>query len=323
MPMEYSTKFIRIMEACRQRGYISSNAGFLRDFFEHQHHIDELKHALTCPMNVTALNIIEKLRINVMPILHINPNTYLSVFRLNKMKIIADSDFDSILGKFKIIKNYEKMFEDTEKDWIRYNIDRRRKNVNEKVTYKMLQDVSQMHTPAIEDAVVYIDLETIFPEYEDLIDGWEDYIYKWLHWDGLYTLSRDNGKNITTKSMALRGVFKSFDYSPRIYRYVFAALRRKEIHLKDIVREMLKKMAENNIEYYFCGKSSLGILLFLAISFLKPVDHYLEKVISLQKNDFFPTDKKILYFSSKEGGIGFEYMENTLNRLIENKSKSI
>ncbi|ELA41304.1 uncharacterized protein VICG_01677 [Vittaforma corneae ATCC 50505] len=125
--METTHESEQLFLNCRDKGYIRTNIEHLKSYFSSSQNINALKIALTTNSNFTALKIIEQLNLKVIPYIHINTFTFVSIFWLNRMKVIPDDEFESLVKKFEILKNFDVLFEETEKNFITLQIEKRRR----------------------------------------------------------------------------------------------------------------------------------------------------------------------------------------------------
>ena len=127
MDHQFSSEFNKIFTDCNEKGYVKNNQEYLKSFFEKTENLTMLKHSLTTKRNFAAIRIIDKLQIRIIPMMYINQHTYESIFWLNKMNMIPDSDFLEMQKKFTVMKNSEAMFRDTRRNFITQQIENSRK----------------------------------------------------------------------------------------------------------------------------------------------------------------------------------------------------
>lgn len=117
----------QLLQNCKDKNYIKSNLEHLKAHFSSSQNIDTLKQLLTTNNNFTALKIIEQLNLKIMPFIHINTHTFVSIYWLNRMKVLSDEEFEFLLKKFEILKNFDVIYEETEKNYIKLQIEKRRR----------------------------------------------------------------------------------------------------------------------------------------------------------------------------------------------------
>jgi hypothetical protein len=127
------TKIAEILEKCRDKNFVLQNKEFIREYFKQQKSLDHLKNEINGKRNYLILNILERIDfpINLLiPIFekkYITQYMYASMFWLYKKSYIDIDLLKSIQEEFKIMKNYTKMFEDTENHFLMFKIENDRK----------------------------------------------------------------------------------------------------------------------------------------------------------------------------------------------------
>lgn len=125
--MELSQEINQLLLCCKDKQYIKANLDNLKAYFSMPQNINLLKFALTTNKNFTALKIIEKLDLQIVPYIHINSFTFVSVYWLYKMKVVNLDEFESFCKKFRILKNFDFLLEETERKFMQLQIEKRRR----------------------------------------------------------------------------------------------------------------------------------------------------------------------------------------------------
>lgn len=129
-------KIDEVMEKCKDKLYISRNKAFLKDFFKQKENMDFITKEMNSKRNYTILNILERINFPydlVVPVFDSKNNRFLtyymysSIFWIYKKNYISYDKFVDIQLSFQKMKNFSKMFEDTENHYIMYNIEKDRK----------------------------------------------------------------------------------------------------------------------------------------------------------------------------------------------------
>ena len=174
MDDRYSPEFNKIFAECSERGYVKNNHERLRSFFERAENLTMLKHVLTTKRNFAAIRIIDRLKIKVIPMLYINQHTYESIFWLNKMGIVTDSDFLEMEKKFCGMKNSEIMFRDTRRNFISMQIENSRREHKHTRGCDRPADLpaslQRMELAFIGEATFFVDLDE-FIDVQELLSG--------------------------------------------------------------------------------------------------------------------------------------------------------
>lgn len=127
------TKITEILEKCRDKNFVLQNKEFIREYFKQQKSLDHLKNEINGKRNYLILNILERIDfpINILiPVFekkYITQYMYASMFWLYKKSYIDSDLLKSIQEEFKIMKNFTKMFEDTENHFLMFKIENDRK----------------------------------------------------------------------------------------------------------------------------------------------------------------------------------------------------
>jgi hypothetical protein len=113
-------KIIDILDKCKDKLYINSNKSYLKDILNKPNNLEVLRSELNSRRNYFTLQILEKMQfdfIKILPNFELKKNithyTYGSVNWLYKNKYLSEEKFLEIKEKFTVMKNYEKMFDDT------------------------------------------------------------------------------------------------------------------------------------------------------------------------------------------------------------------
>ncbi|EOB14031.1 hypothetical protein NBO_41g0007 [Nosema bombycis CQ1] len=127
-------KIIDILDKCKDKLYINSNKSYLKDILNKPNNLEVLRSELNSRRNYFTLQILEKMQfdfIKILPNFELKKNithyTYGSVNWLYKNKYLSEEKFLEIKEKFTVMKNYEKMFDDTYQNYITTRIDQDRK----------------------------------------------------------------------------------------------------------------------------------------------------------------------------------------------------
>lgn len=116
----------QLLVNCKEESYIHSNMAAIKTHFTALQNITALKEALSTKNNFTALKVIKCLGLSVLPNVNLNSFTFVSLFWLNRMGVIQNPDFIAISRKFEILRNFDVLREETEKEFIALQIQKRR-----------------------------------------------------------------------------------------------------------------------------------------------------------------------------------------------------
>ncbi|WUR04366.1 uncharacterized protein VNE69_08121 [Vairimorpha necatrix] len=126
-------KLTEILEKCRDKNYLNQNKTFIREYLKQRKSLENLKYELNGKKNYLVLNILEKIDFDfhlVIPSFekkYITQYMYSSIFWMYKKAYIDKKQLEKIQENFKIMKNYTKMFEDTENHFLLFRIENDRK----------------------------------------------------------------------------------------------------------------------------------------------------------------------------------------------------
>lgn len=133
--MEDVTDISDLLERCKDRAFMNNNRDRIKECILRQPLRDQARGLLGSKKNIFVLRLIEAIGIPVDGLLpsledkrNINQHVYSTYYYLYKTSIIDDGVFERARDYFKCMRNYEKMFVDTESSFIisRIEADRRR-----------------------------------------------------------------------------------------------------------------------------------------------------------------------------------------------------
>lgn len=304
--MDYSAEFNRIFSSCKEKGFIATNFAYLKAFFEKGENLNMLKHALTTKRNFTAIKVIDKLRVKVVPFLHINQHTYASIFWLNKMSIIPDSDFAAMRSKFEIMKNYEKMFEDTENGFIMLQIDSKRWAHREEKSFEKKTRTADLGFERIADATFFIDLDEILDMHGLAKRCTAQRRSLFIVDEAWSTLAELPGApSCERKAAKLREIRQAVGICGRRNTSHMTELSAEQRRKIELVNSVANRLQAAGIRYFLCSAASLGDILCAVWLYFRNIDF--DKAIKIADGRAPEIGERQLVFG-KTGNVPFELL---------------
>ncbi|KAM0680346.1 hypothetical protein GINT2_001402 [Glugoides intestinalis] len=314
--METTQEIEQLFQNCKDKSYIKSNVNELKAYFSPSQNLNALKVALTTNRNFTALKIIEQLNLKIIPYIHINKFTFVSIFWLNRMKVIPEDEFEALCRKFEILNNFDVLYEETEKNFILLQIEKRRRLLQKrKRPCNMNIDVHQYFKPCEEMTFAFI-LDDVI-DIEKYISGFEDFT-RYVFWTDLKTFevfpddfNRRNKIHQFKEVKMKLGTCSLKSFSK--FHTLDGAVQDK---LEDLMRAV-NKARKAGYRYYMCSYRPLPAALTFCYLFMNNID--LTKIVEITgSNDLhFPAHGRRMVFGNG-GNLGYAYLETVMENLRYN-----
>lgn len=282
----------------------------LRSYFSIPDNLNMLKLALTTRRNISALKIIEKLELKVLPHIHIDAFTYTSLYWLNRMGILPDNEFVQLQGKFVAIKNFESLFEGTERNFMYLQMKKRKRIYSKLKTSERAVDISDLK-------MRFVDRISFFFIMDDIVDVEE--MARSFHtlrksifcsdFEALETFSGDPQRDL--KIMKLREMRSRLYSCPTKSFSQFSSLDRPVKDRLEGVMMFVNRIKRQGSRYYICSRKPLADVLCFAYLYLNNID--LTRVVhlsSIQSLPFPVSGRKV--FFGKDGTVPYELLKCTL-----------
>lgn len=323
--METTQELDQLFINCRDKNYIKSNMDGLKSFFSTPQSINALKYALTTNRNFTALKIIEQLNLKIIPYIYINKFTFVSIFWLNRMKVIPNDEFEKLSRKFEILKDFDILYEETERNFISLQIEKRRrmhshsdKTVNTltpierhlkeaRMIHKYMKPCSSMSFVFLIDEVV--DIEKITSEFADF--------GKYVFSTDLKTFEEfpdDPEKNM--KAFKFRDVKMKLSMSSLRSFSQFSKMDAKQQERIEELMKVINKIRRCGFKYYICSYKALVISLTFCYLFMNNID--LTKIVEISRDLKLPENFPVLgrkVVVGKNGNVRYEDLDRVSESL--------
>lgn len=308
--MEFSPELEQLFLNCRSKDYIRANIEYLRSYFSIPANLDMLSLALTTKRNISALKIIEQLGLKVLPHTHIDAFTYTSLYWLNRMRIVADDEFASLQNKFTAIKNFETLFEETEKNFIGLQIEKKRQIYSRFKTSRRAVSILDLKMKRVDKISFFfimddiVDVGKVVAEFQVLRNS----VFG-SDFETLETFSGDVQRD--AKISKLREIrSKLYSYPLRSFSR-FADLDKPTKDRLEGVMRFVNRIKRQNSRYYICSRRPLADVLCFAYLYLNNID--LTRVVHLPsiQNLPFPVSGRGVFFG-EHGTVRYELLNHTL-----------
>lgn len=318
--METTQEIEQLFQNCKDKSYIKSNVNELKAYFSPSQNLNALKVALTTNRNFTALKIIEQLNLKVIPYIHINNFTFVSIFWLNRMKVIPDDEFEALCRKFEILNNFDTLYEETEKNFIVLQIEKRRRLLQKRRrTCSTNINIQQYFKPCEEMTFQFI-LDDII-DIEKYISGFEDF-ERYVFWTDLRTFEvfpDDASRGIKTHQFK-EVKMKLGTCSLRSFSKFHTLDAEVQDKLEELMRAVNKARRAGH-KYYMCSYRPLPAALTFCYLFMNNID--LTKIVEIKETSdlHFPAHGRRIVFG-RNGNLSYEYLETVMENLRYTFSKN-
>ncbi|EEQ81744.1 hypothetical protein NCER_101693 [Vairimorpha ceranae BRL01] len=239
-------KVSEIIERCKDKTYLNQNKTFLKELFRQRKSIDCLKNELNGKRNYFVLNILERIDYDfhlIIPTLekkYITQYMYASMFWLYKKAYIDKKQLEKIQENFRVMKNFTKMFEDTENHFLMFRIENDRKLqkiIKEDYNNKTIPNIKIL--PNFEGEYVFIlNVDSLFDlgGYNDYdIDDAKEMISRIKHEFSKFNYTNEND------SYNINRIRNKFHYSTMLYNKVDRILNNKFSKIYNNILQVKRK----------------------------------------------------------------------------------
>ncbi|CAD27123.1 hypothetical protein [Encephalitozoon cuniculi GB-M1] len=157
--MERITDISDLLEKCKDKGFVNDNKEWIKEKMGRPPLRDQMRSLLGTKKNVFGIKLIEALDVpadELVPSLddrkNINQYVYSTYYCLYKMRLIGRDRFERARDHFRCMKNYEKMFVDTENSFIisRIEADRRKDKMVKREFNRVMDSKEELRSLLIE-----------------------------------------------------------------------------------------------------------------------------------------------------------------------------
>lgn len=310
--MELTQEINQLFLCCRDREYIKTNLNSLKSYFSLPQNISFLRLALTTNKNFTALKIIEKLDLNILPYIHINTFTFVSIFWLHKMGKILDAQFNSLKRKFQVLNNFDDLVEETESNFIQLQIKKNRR-LNKRKCMNAI-DINSLFK-SCDNMVFIFNLDSLF-NLENYIEPFTELRNNVFYTDlkSFEEFPNDVDRIIKqNRFKELKGRLINCSY--RNFSNFYSLDLETRAKLEELM-SALNKIRRCGFRYYLCSTRSLPSTLTFCYLYINMID--LTKIIEIQPEEELnlPVPGRKVFFGGK-GNIGYEFLKQTTNNLTQ------
>lgn len=314
--MELTQEMNQLLLCCKDKEYIRTNLENLRAYFSVPQAICLLKFALTTNKHFIALKIIEKLNLKVIPYLHINSFTYISLFWLHKMGLVFKDEFILLSRNFQILKNFDILEEETENSFMRLQMEKRRRKFKKRRNSK-----EQALAISLFKGIDYLNNNYTFVFYLDDLFNIEKQIESFSELrNGLFLTDLNSFEEFpgdidkTAKQNRFKELKVRLINSPiRNFTNFFVLDSETKNKLEDLM-DALSRIKKCGFRYYLCSQRPLSSILTFCYLFINCMD--LTKIIETKTGQELDTPffgKKIVFGS---GNIKYEFLKETVSNLM-------
>ncbi|MGL4904810.1 MAG: hypothetical protein ACRC34_04870 [Cetobacterium sp.] len=310
--MELTQEINQLFLSCRDKEYIKTNLENLKSYFTIPQNINLLKFALTTNKNFIALKIIEKLGLKVLPYIHINSFTFVSLYWLYRMTILPMHEFNQLSRKFQIMKNFDILQEETEKSFIKLQIEKRRRIYNRRVEVK---------SPGISRLVKDSNDSMVFIFYLDDLFDIEKYLGPFLDLkEGMFYTDLKSFEEIPNdpEKAKKQNRFKELkgrlvNCAIRNFSSFFSLDSEMQSKLEELMNA-LSRVRRCGFRYYLCSRRPLSSIATFSYLFINCID--LTKLVEIKdwKDLNLPVQGKRVIFGG-EGNVSYRFLKETMNSL--------
>jgi hypothetical protein len=329
--MELTQEMNQLLLCCKDKEYIKNNLETLRVYFSIPNALNLLKLSLTTNKNFTALKIIEKLNIKIMPFIYINSFTYVSLFWLNKMEMLEEKEeFLKIIRKFQILKDFDVLEEETENKFMKLQIEKKRRQFSNKrrksnIKIDLIQrldnnnsnnsNVNNSNVSFMKPSLLFIfNLDELF-NIEDLIENFSD-LKNGLFSTDLKTFEEfPNDPERVLKQNKFKELKGRLINCPiRNFSNFFNLDLQSKLKLEELM-DALSKIKKGGFKYYLISERPLSTILTFCYLFINCMD--LTKIIEIKSaqdvNSInWPVAGKKISFP---GNIKYKFLRETISNL--------
>ncbi|EQB61790.1 hypothetical protein NAPIS_ORF00639 [Vairimorpha apis BRL 01] len=280
-------KVDEIIEKCKDKYYISKNKSFLREYFNKKENIEFLINEMNSKRNYTILNILERINFSfesVVPSFDSKNNKFLtyymysSIFWMYKKNYISCDKFDDIKLSFQKMKNFAKMFEDTENHYIMYNIEKDRKiqkQIKDDFNAKNNSSVV-IQREEIPKMVFFLNVDNIFD-----FSNYTEYDFEYAR-DVISDIKHDFSKLININNTNIHYIRNKYQNTMNLYTKIDRRLNRR---LSKLYNDILQNK-KHNIDVKLVSKCSI-LQLVSEITFFRFDTVNIEDLYTVKdKNDY-------------------------------------
>lgn len=310
--MEITQEINQLFLCCKDKEFIRTNLDYLKSYFSLPQHFNELKIALTTNKNFSALKIIEKLNLDVMPYIYINSFTFISIYWLHRMGRIDKEQFESLSKKFKVLNNFDYLQEETEKEFITLQMNKRRR-INKKSGSNNI-DINSLFK-GCENMVFIFDLDSLF-DIEKYIESFMS-LRNTVFCTELKSFeefpSEPDRILKQNKFKELKGRLVSC--SNRNFSNFFSVDLETRGKLEDLMNA-LNKIRRCGFKYYLTSTRPLSSTLTFCFLHINMID--LTKIIEIERGVELnlPISGRKVFFGG-EGNVKYEFLKQTVSNLTK------